>query len=124
MPEKKQNRKGRKILHRKKPAKMRKIAEERIRTLFRQADDRMSKPNKDITPMDRSLANRYVTLARRIAMKYRVKIPPELKRKFCRHCYKYIKPGYNARVRVQKHRVIYQCGECGKYMRFMVKRRG
>ncbi len=101
--------------HRKKPADQTRIARERIQQLFAQAD-RIFDERPD-------LADRYVQLARRISMKYKVRIPPELKRKFCRHCYKYLRPGANARVRNQKGRVIYYCENCRNYMRFMIPKK-
>lgn len=105
--------------YRKKPVLQRKIARERIEELFKQADKRMTK--KRINSTDKALANRYVSLARKIAMKYKVKIPTNLKRRFCRHCYKYLKPGFNCRVRLAKSRVIYYCLECRRFMRFVYK---
>ena len=68
------------------------IAAERINELFRQADIRF-KSNP-------ALSDRYVEIARKIAMKYKVRIPRELKRRFCKHCHKYIVPGANCRVRL------------------------
>ena len=100
--------------HRKKPADQTRIARERIRKLFDQADKAF-----DERP---DLADRYVELARKISMKYKVRIPPELKKKFCTHCYKYLRPGVNARVRSHKGRVIYYCDNCRKYMRFVIRR--
>ena len=44
--------------------------------LFKQAELRFKKQPE--------LSNRYIELARKIAMKYKVKIPRELKRKFCK----------------------------------------
>lgn len=108
-----------KIRYRKKPAEQRRIAKERINELFRQADKRMSR--KRITSADKALANRYVSLARKISMKYKVKIPTKLKRRFCRHCYRFLKPGTNCRVRLAKGRVIYYCLECKRFMRFAYK---
>lgn len=98
--------------HHKKPAEQRQIAEERIIELFRQADIMFSR--------DKSLADRYVALARRISQKYKVKIPRNLKRKFCKNCHSYIKPGVNCRVRIAKSRVIYYCLNCRKFMRFVI----
>jgi ribonuclease P protein subunit RPR2 len=70
---------------------------------------------------DKSLANRYVTLARNTAMKYQVNIPSQYKRKFCKHCYKYLRPGVNASVRTtpggRGSHVTYTCSECKKHMR-------
>ena len=100
--------------HSRKPAEQREIAEERIRELFRQADMMFSR--------NKALADKYVGLARKIAMKYKVKIPGQLKRKFCKHCYCYLKPGKNCRVRIAKGRVIYYCLECKRFMRFVIKK--
>ncbi|PIN87114.1 ribonuclease P [Candidatus Woesearchaeota archaeon CG10_big_fil_rev_8_21_14_0_10_44_13] len=101
--------------HSKKPAEQRAIAEERIRGLFGQAEDMFRK--------DRKYSNRYVSLARRISMKYKVKIPLGLKRRFCKHCHCYLKPGVNCRVRLAKGNVIYYCLECRKFMRFRIGKR-
>lgn len=100
--------------HSKKPAEQRAIAEERIRELFRQADSMFSRSRK--------LADRYVELARKISMKYKVRIPRQLKRRFCKHCHCYLKPGVNCRVRIAKGRVIYYCLSCKRFMRFGISR--
>jgi len=92
----------------------RKEALEKIRTLFSEARIQF--------PKNSSLANRYVKLAREISMKFKVKIPRELKRKFCKHCYHYLVPGKNCRVRIYKSRVIYYCFDCKKFMRFVLKK--
>jgi len=93
--------------------KIKKIAEGRIRTLFQQAEEVFSS--------DKSLAERYVTLARKIAMKTKVRIPPELKSKFCKHCYKFLKSGINSRIRTRAGKVIISCLECKKFKRIMLK---
>ena len=89
------------------------IAKERINTLFEQADEVFKK--------DKRLANRYVDLARKIAMKARISIPKELKRRYCKHCYSYLKPGVNSRIRTRDKKIIYYCMNCKKYMRFPIK---
>ena len=94
----------------KKSAEHKRIAKQRIEVLFKQA--------KDTFKEDTKLADRYVQLARKIAMKYKVRIRPELKRRFCKHCYKYLMPGANCRVRMQKGKVVYFCQSCKKFMRF------
>ena len=38
------------------------------------------------------LANKYINLARKNAMKVNLKLPRNLKRKFCKHCYSYFMP--------------------------------
>ena len=94
--------------------KIKKHVLERIKVLFREAKIQF-KNNKP------ELADRYVELTRKAAMKVNLKLPREIKRKFCKHCYKYIVPGVNARVRIHKNRVIYYCFNCKSYMRFMLK---
>lgn len=85
------------------------MARERINILFEQADLRFKENSK--------LSDRYVELARKIAMKYKVRMPRELKRKFCKHCHKYLKPGVNCRVRTTGKNVVYYCKNCKRYMR-------
>lgn len=90
------------------------IAKERINILFDQADEIFNKHPK--------LADRYVELARKIAMKARIRIPKELKRKFCRNCYSFLKPGINCRIRTRDKKIIYYCMNCKKYTKIMIKR--
>lgn len=94
--------------------KQKEIAKERVMTLFEQAET--------MFPKRKDLANRYVGLARKISMKVRMRIPSELKRRFCKHCYKYLKPGINARIRTRAGKVIISCLECNKFMRIPVKK--
>ena len=95
--------------------KQKDIAKERILILFNQAEEVFSK--------NKSLANRYVTLARKIAMKVRIRIPLELKRKFCKHCYKFLKPGINSRIRTRDGKVIISCFECKNFTRIPIKKK-
>ena len=91
-----------------------KIALEKIKTLFSESEKQFSKnPN---------LSNRYVNLARKLAMKFNITMPREFKRKFCKHCYAYLVPNKNCRVRIHKSRVIYSCDSCKKFMRFVLKK--
>ena len=86
-----------------------KIARERIIILFQEAEKRfLTNPE---------LSHRYVALARKIAMKVKTRIPPEFKRNYCKHCYKYLKPGINARIRTRDSKVIISCLECKKFTR-------
>jgi ribonuclease P protein subunit RPR2 len=95
--------------------KQKDIAKERILILFNQAEGVFSK--------NKSLANRYVTLARKIAMKVRIRMPLELKRKFCKHCYKFLQPGANSRIRTKDGKVIISCFECKKFTRIQIKKK-
>ena len=95
--------------------KQKEIALQRIKVLFRQAEEMFSK--------NKALANRYVLAGRKLAMKVHVQIPQELKRRMCKHCYSYLKPGVNARVRTREGKVIISCFECKKFARIPMKRK-
>jgi len=97
----------------KKPASQVKIANRRIRFLFDEA--------KNVFKQDSGLADKYIKMARRIAMKYKVRMPAEMKKRFCKNCHRYLVPGANSRVRLHKHRLIYYCMSCRHYMRQPVK---
>src|SRR3989338_5758945 len=88
------------------------IANERIKILFDLAEKEFRENKK--------YANRYVELARRIGMRYNVKIPKELKSKFCKHCKSYLVPGINSvhRANPKEKAVEILCKECGEKMRF------
>jgi ribonuclease P protein subunit RPR2 len=101
---------GKKKKYLKELKKQKDIGRERIVTLFEQAEDVFRKEPK--------LSNRYVELARKIAMKCKIRIPTNLKRKVCKHCYCYLVPGKNCRVRTHEGKVVYYCFNCKKYIRF------
>lgn len=90
-------------------SKLKDIALERINESFKQADSVFSRDSK--------LADKYVKLARKVAMKINLRMPRNLKRKFCKHCYSYLRVGVNSRVRIKKM-IVYTCFNCKKYMRF------
>jgi len=87
------------------------IARERIERLFELAEQ--------VFHEDRKLANRYVELSWRIATRYNVRIPPHLKRKFCRKCLSYLVPGASCSVRTRSkpRRLIITCFNCGHIVR-------
>jgi len=91
-----------------------KIGKERISELFAQA--------KQAFPEHPERSNRYVELARRIAMRQRVRIDREFRRQYCHHCYAFLVPGSNMRVRVHDGNVVVTCGSCNKKMRYRVVR--
>ena len=88
-----------------KPVWQKKMALDRIRKLFLRADREFKKHPKR--------SNRYVELARKIAMRYNVQIPKSLKRRFCKRCYRYLVPGVNCQVRTRagQRAVIVKCLE-------------
>lgn len=72
--------------------------------------------------IDKKKSNLYVHKARNISMKYNLRFPADLKRKFCKNCYSYIVPGVNCRVRTREGKLIYYCLECKKYMRIPLQK--
>lgn len=85
------------------------MAHQRIQRLFELADSEFK------THPERS--NRYVGLARRIGMRYRVRMPKELKRRICKHCHAYLVQGATARTRLRGTRITTTCLNCGRQMR-------
>lgn len=85
-----------------------KIAEERIRILFKEAEKRPE------------YAERYLKLAEEIGMRTEVSIPSALQKKYCSECYSLLKPGKNCNVRVKSDKgvVEYRCEECGNVERY------
>ncbi|MBT8507134.1 ribonuclease P [Methanomicrobiaceae archaeon CYW5] len=100
-------------IRRKRPKKNT-VALERIEILFREAQEEFG-----IHP---ELSRTYVERARRIAMRDRIRIPRELRRKYCRKCFAYLVPGINARVRIHRGKIIITCLECGNQWRHPVVR--
>ena len=80
-----------------------------VRELLGKAADAFAK--------DPAVAHRFVAKARRAAMRVQLVLPIYLKRRYCKHCNHYLMPSVNARVRIQKSRVIIYCLDCKKYTR-------
>ena len=99
--------------HYHKSHKVQKIAKERIKLMFELA--------KDNFKIDSELSDKYVRIARRIAMKHKIRLGSSLKKRFCKHCHKYLMPSVNCRVRLHKHRLIYYCTSCKHYTRHPIK---
>jgi ribonuclease P protein subunit RPR2 len=91
-----------------------KIAKNRIERLFSLAEKNALSGRID-------LSSRYVHIARKLSMKYLVPIPPEFKRCFCKHCYFYLLPDVNSRIRIHRNRLIIYCKNCEKYTRIPLK---
>lgn len=95
-----------------KPESHLRTGRERIRILFEQAEQAFKE--------DPALANRYVELARRIAMRFNIRLEKRQKRRICKKCHAYLVPGESCTVRTSSKRqaVIVTCGICGHAMRF------
>jgi ribonuclease P protein subunit RPR2 len=98
-----------------KPAQQMKIAKERIQILFDLAEKEFKKhPER---------SKRYVELARKIGLRYNIRLPKQLKRKFCKNCNSLLIPGLTARVRINSKKKILsiKCLKCEKIYRYPYK---
>ncbi|MDG5775907.1 ribonuclease P protein component 4 [Haloarculaceae archaeon H-GB2-1] len=86
------------------------IAEERIDRLHDLARDAVAEGNDE-------RAREYVRRARRIAERNRLRLPREFRRFTCDSCDVYLRPGTNARVRLQNGHVVVTC-DCGAQARY------
>ena len=96
----------------------RRMAIQRIHRLFRLA--------REIIHEDSALAQRYVNMARKVAMTARVRLPKEYRHQVCRHCKSFILPGVNCRVRIKQRRephLVITCLNCGEQMRMRLRKR-
>ena len=92
------------------------VALQRVHILFNLA--------KECIKEDPALAQRYVHLARKIAMSTRLHLPREYRHLICRKCKNFIMPGVNCRVRIQKTRsphIVVTCFNCGECSRIFLK---
>ncbi|MEM2174409.1 MAG: ribonuclease P Rpr2/Rpp21/SNM1 subunit, partial [Candidatus Micrarchaeia archaeon] len=67
-------------------------------------------------------SKRYVEIARKIAMRKRVRLK-KLKYKFCKVCNLYLIPGYNEKIEIDKKKKIikYICLGCGAIRKLRYK---
>lgn len=88
------------------------IAKERIARLFQ------------LAPLfyetDPVISNRCVDLARKIAMRQRVRIDRAFKWRFCHSCHSFLIPGKNMRVRIREGKVVMTCLLCKERRRYPV----
>lgn len=81
------------------------IASERMNILFNLAEESFHKnPQR---------SDRYTEMARNIATKYNIRMPRIWKRRFCKNCNKFLKPGNNCKIRLRDSCVTIKCLECG-----------
>ena len=67
------------------------------------------------------LARRYLTLARKIGMRYTIKIPSRLKRRTCKECRVPLLPDITSRTRIRPGKMVVTCLECGHISRYPFK---
>ena len=70
----------------------------------------------DLAEKDPKMGSRYIGIARKIAMRLNLKIPKELKRKYCHHCLSYF-TSKNSRIRVKNNMRVTYCTKCKHYNR-------
>ncbi len=81
--------------------KYKKIAKERIKILFREAEKRSN------------YADRYMEMAVNLSKRYKVRIPKELKSKICNNCYAYL-PNKSEILEENEDTVRIKCLKCQK----------
>jgi ribonuclease P protein subunit RPR2 len=87
----------------------REIAKERIEILI-------SNALREVKEDDDKLANHYATLAKKIAMRLRLRLPYEFRQLYCKRCKQFISPGRNARIRIGRSKIKairITCLKCG-----------
>jgi len=92
------------------------IATLRMHVLFKNA---VSNARKDA-----DLAEKQAIIAKKISMKYKIRMPYEIRSCFCKKCKKFIVPGVNSKVRVGRSNVKsirITCNFCAHTYRKIIK---
>lgn len=90
------------------------IAKERIYILIANALHELKEEDED------NLANAYARLAKKIAMRLRLRLPYEIRQLYCKGCKQFISPGKSARVRIGRSNIKairITCLKCGHVYR-------
>jgi ribonuclease P protein subunit RPR2 len=86
------------------------IARERISSLFALAE-------REAATGHAELSDRYVTLARRIGMRYNIRLLPEYRELYCRGCSTFWVEGRTVRTRLRSGVRTRTCLKCGRARR-------
>lgn len=81
----------------------------------RLAVEQISKIFEEARKLSQEKADLHVHKARRMAQRANIRLPRELKRRYCKHCYAHLKTGTNARIRTREGTLIIYCYACKKY---------
>ena len=95
-------------------AGMIRAAHERIQDLFSLAEN-------EVRRSPDNLSRRYVQLARRIGMRYNVRLLREYRDVYCRGCSAYWVEGRSVRTRLRGGRRTQTCLQCGRVRRVAIK---
>lgn len=102
-----------KMPHRKKRRgqnnEFRELALERVSFLLDHAESIFAKKPE--------LADRYVRAAWRLKTRYNLRLPRDIRLKFCRKCLCFWRPGATCRVRIKPKMIIITCLRCGRVKR-------
>jgi ribonuclease P protein subunit RPR2 len=98
-------------------ARRRQIKRRDARRLARERMDILLRHARKVFKEDSELSRRYVTLTRRIGMRYNVRLTKKDKLELCKKCNSLLVPGVNCRVRTHALRVVITCLECGSVRR-------
>ena len=90
------------------------IAKDRIERLFFLAE-------KAAVESDFDSADRYVEMAWKIKLKFRIRLTSYQKRLFCKKCLKFLVDGKTGRYRTEKGHLIIECKNCGDIRRIPIK---
>lgn len=93
------------------------IAQERVTDLFGLAERASSGDHPEF-------ADRYVRLARRIGMRYNVRLLPEFRELYCRGCSAFWVEGRTVRTRLRGGHRVRTCLRCGRARRTRAGRTG
>lgn len=96
-------------MRRAKPEYQKKIATERIELLFKEAVN-----------ADAETAKKYMKLAKKIGMRYNVRIPGKFKRMYCKYCFAFLP---NSKRRLKGGGLNIKCFSCNRTMRYLYKRK-
>lgn len=97
-------------------ARMTRVASERVTDLFGLAE-------AESTRGADGYADRYVALARKVGMRYNVRLLPEYRELYCRGCSVYWVEGRTVRTRLRSGRRVRTCLECGRPRRVPIRAR-
>ncbi|MEM4392943.1 MAG: hypothetical protein QW557_04105, partial [Candidatus Nitrosocaldus sp.] len=81
----------------------------------------------DTARYDIALAEKQAMLIRRISMRYRIRLPYEVRQLFCKRCKRLIIPGITSRVRIGRssiRAVRITCLHCNHVYRKIIAREG
>ncbi|NOZ76593.1 MAG: hypothetical protein GXO65_02745 [Euryarchaeota archaeon] len=95
--------------------RLQKLALERIDILMNLAEE--------VHGRNRRRSRRYSELARRIAMRHSLPMPRRWKRRVCKGCGAFLKPGDNSIVRLHRGFLSILCLECNRRSRLPYKGR-